>query len=502
MRGKKAARNIITSLLFEILTIVSAFLIPKLILNSFGSNTNGITQSASQFIAYLSLLSAGIGSVTTASLYLPLSQKNNHEISAIINATRKFLKKISYLFILFLIVFAFVLTFFINEFSAYFTFSLVIIIGVGTLGNYYFGLSYRSLLNADQKQYVVIIIQSIVLLIHTFLTVVTINLGYNIHVVKIVSSLVYLINPIIIYFYVKKNYKIDKSIEPNFDAIDQRWDAFIHQISNFVNNNTDLLLLTVFTNLKEVSVYSIYYLVFNGIRMTIGASVLGITSAFGNMFANEEIENVKKNLNIYEFFLHSISIIIFSSMAILITPFVYLYTLNITDANYNRPVLGYLFSLVGFFIAVRIPYEAITKAAGHFKQTRNGAIIEVLLNIVMSIILLIPFGMIGLLIGTLIATIFRTLQFAIYLSKNLVDRNFNIIAKRYIISFVNVLIILLLIYIIPIRNVTTLKDWIVNGIIVTGIGIIITILFSVIFYKGEMKNLIKIAMRIVKKNKN
>ena len=248
MRSKKAVLNTMISLLFEVVTIISAFLLPRLILNSFGSSTNGITQAVSQFIGYVSLLSAGIGGVTTAALYKPIADKDINKISSIVKATEQFMRKISWIFLIALVIFSAIFPLFLlNEFDYLFSMSLVLILGIGTLGNYYFGLTYRMILTADQKTYVVNLIQIVVLIIHTVVAVLLINGGANIHIVKLAGSIVFLINPIFIYFYVKKRYKIISDIKPDTTAIERRWDAFAHEVANFANNNTDLVILLIFT---------------------------------------------------------------------------------------------------------------------------------------------------------------------------------------------------------------------------------------------------------------
>lgn len=71
MRTKKAFLDMITSLLLQLVTVVSGFILPKVI-GVFGSDTNGLIDSVSQFIGYITLLEAGVGGVTHAALYKPL----------------------------------------------------------------------------------------------------------------------------------------------------------------------------------------------------------------------------------------------------------------------------------------------------------------------------------------------------------------------------------------------------------------------------------------------
>ncbi len=128
-----------------------------------------------------------------------------------------------------------------------------------------------------------------------------------------------------------------------------------------------------------------------GVKKFIIATATGAEAAFGNMIAKDEMKVLNKNLSTFEFVIYSASIIMFTSMALLIIPFISIYTKGITDINYFRPTFGYLIAIAEFFFCIRIPYQAITRAAGHYSQTRNGAIFETILNIVVSLILVKPF---------------------------------------------------------------------------------------------------------------
>jgi O-antigen/teichoic acid export membrane protein len=483
--------------------IISAFLLPRLVLTNFGSSVNGATQTINQFIGVISLLSSGVGAVTMAALYKPLAENDIIGLSAIANATQMFLKKVSKIFVLSLIILASIFPIFlIEEFDYLFSFTLVIILGIGTFSNYYFGLTYKTILNADQKQYINIIIQMLTLVFHTISSVILINCGYSILLVKLVSALIFSLNPILVYIYVHKKYKIDKTVTPNFEAIKQRWDAFVHQITNLINNNTDLIILLIFTNAREASVFSVYYLVYNGVLTLIASIITGVQSAFGNMLAKNELFLVKRSLQTFEFILHSLSIVVFVSMAKLLIPFVELYTIGITDIDYTRPLFAYIISMTGFLVAIRVPYQVLSRAAGHYRETRKGAIIEAILNIVISLSLVIPLGIVGLAIGTLVATLYRSLDFGIYISKNIVHRKLSHLTKRMIISLINCIMIILIILILDFSNYNNWYNWIINAIIITVIGTVTTVIFSVIFYKEDFIMALNIIKNLFRKKKS
>ena len=62
-RGRKLAYNTTTSLLLQLISIVSGFIVPRLILGTYGSNVNGLVNSVTQFLGVITLLDLGVGAV-------------------------------------------------------------------------------------------------------------------------------------------------------------------------------------------------------------------------------------------------------------------------------------------------------------------------------------------------------------------------------------------------------------------------------------------------------
>ena len=99
-------KNIITSLLCQIITIIYGLLVPRLILGAFGSEVNGLVSSVSQFLNYITLLEGGLSGVIMAALYKPLAEKDTKRVSAIINATNQFFRRIALIFIGYMLIVA------------------------------------------------------------------------------------------------------------------------------------------------------------------------------------------------------------------------------------------------------------------------------------------------------------------------------------------------------------------------------------------------------------
>lgn len=492
MRSKKTAMNSIMALIAQMVSIICGFILPRLILSHFGSSYNGITSSITQFISCVVLLRAGIGSVTRAALYKPLSEHNVQEISGIVNATEQYMKRIAMIFAGALVVFAIVYPYIVSEeFEWFFSFSLVLILGISTFAQNYFGITYQMLIQADQKQYIYSALTIVTTIINTIVASILIELGCSIHIVKLGSAIVFALNPIALNLYVKRKYCIDKNVAPNNNAISQRWDAFAQQAAAFVNNNTDVMVLTIFSNMKEVSVYTVYYLVANGLYKVEYTICESIEAAFGNMIAKGEKQVLDENVKLVEFLMYFTAAFLFICGGILIVPFAEIYTKNILDVSYSRPVFGALICINQFLACVRLPYQMLVEASGHFKQTRNGAIFEAVMNIVVSVLLVIKLGLIGVAIGTTCALTFRTMQYAFYSSKHILHRSIKIVFKRLAIAAGEAISTVFIICLFPSFTVYSYFDWILYAIQVAFVTLIVLAVFSSIFFPKEETKLIK-----------
>ena len=93
MRSKKAIYNIVSTLVLQVVIVLYGFIVPKIIINKFGSDVNGLISSITQFLAYISLLESGFGPVVKAALYKPIANKDKKTIAGILKTSEKFFKE-------------------------------------------------------------------------------------------------------------------------------------------------------------------------------------------------------------------------------------------------------------------------------------------------------------------------------------------------------------------------------------------------------------------------
>ncbi len=143
MRSKKAFLNILTNLILQVFIFVYGFILPKIIMNKYGSSVNGLISSVSQFLAYITLLESGVGPVVKSILYKPISKKDKEKIVDILYATEKFFRTIALIFIVYIIVLTFAYPNIISTSkSTLYVSSLIIIISISIFSEYFFGMIY------------------------------------------------------------------------------------------------------------------------------------------------------------------------------------------------------------------------------------------------------------------------------------------------------------------------------------------------------------------------
>mgnify|MGYP003291205237 CR=1 FL=1 len=212
MRKKKLAKNTIASLSFQITTIICGFILPHLILDSYGSEVNGLVNSITQFLHIIAFLELGVGAVVQSALYKPLAENDNKNISAIMVSANRFFQKLAIILLIYAVALMIVYPFIVNrDFSPIYSSLLIASMCISSFAQYYFGVIDRLLLSADQRGYIHYNAQTITLVLNTVACFILIKMGASIHIVKLTTSCIYLFRPIILRLYVNKNYTINRN---------------------------------------------------------------------------------------------------------------------------------------------------------------------------------------------------------------------------------------------------------------------------------------------------
>ena len=490
-RKKKLMLNSASSLIYQLVTIICGFILPRFFLISYGSKINGLVSSITQFLGFISLAECGVGAVVQSTLYKPLAENNIINISKIVISSERFFKRIAYILLGYTAVLMLIYPMItIKSFDYFYTLLLIFVISISTFAQYYIGMTYKLLLNADQLGFIQYIIHAIALILNTISCVVLMKCGASIHVVKLVTTVIFIMQPILLSCIAKRKYKIDRTIELTEEPIKQKWNGLAQHIATVVLGNTDTVVLTVLSTLENVSIYAVYHLVTNGVKQIVVSMTNGVQAMFGNMLAKGEMEELTRDFNRIEWLLHTLVTFVFSVTAMLIIPFVKIYTAGIKDVDYIVPMFAYLITLAQASYCLRLPYNIMVLAAGHYKQTQWSAIVEAIINIVVSIVLVFRLGLIGVAVGTFVAMTYRTIYLADYLKKNILHREIRHFIKHVIVDICGTILLFCAVASIPdffaLQQVNYFA-WFVLAIKVGLTAMVLMILVNAMFYGKELK---------------
>ena len=491
-KDSRLKNNLLSSLIYQVILISLSFLIPRLYLENFGSEINGVLNTIKQIFAYMVLLEAGVGLATTQALYKKLGQNDHRGASSVLSATHRYYVKTGIVYLAIVIIVAVVYSFVIpNVINSTELFFIVILTALPSLFSYFVQAKYRILMEVDGRKYVINNSETIVQILANAGKVLVLFLTDSLVLIQLVYCLISLVQLGFLYIYAKHRYKwLNLKVTPDYNSISQKNSVLIHQISGMVFNNTDVILISVMCDFKAVSVYAIYNIFFSQVQNFISSVVSSFNFALGQMFHSDK-DKFCKIYNVYETFYIMITFVIYTVMAVFILPLIQIYTGGINDANYTNSYLIFLFALMNLLSNGKLPVNSIIEYSGDFAKTRSHALWEMIINIACSVVAIYYLGICGAILGTVVALLYRSVVMISFSNKKILGRS---PWATYKIWFVNggiFTLVMLVFFVDSFAGVPFLK-LVLNGIIHSVWIVALYIFVNFIFNKSAFKTIFEL----------
>jgi len=228
---------------------------------------------------------------------------------------------------------------------------------------------------------------------------------------------------IYITWYTKRHYPwLNMKVTPDFKAISQKGSVLVHEVSSMIFNHTDVIILTMFVDLKMVSVYSLYVSTIDIVSNMIGHFNNGFSYRLGQIY-NTDVVRYRRVYAAYETFYMMLSMALYCITYVFLLPFMRLYTEGVSDANYLAPLLPLMFIIIKILVSGRAIAGCTITYAGHFKKTQWRSLFESAINIVVSLVTVFFFGIYGVILGTIAALLYRTNDMLIYANKTILSQS-------------------------------------------------------------------------------
>lgn len=487
-RTKKFFYNSLSTGIYQVVVMIVGFITPRVMLACYGSEINGLVSSITQFITYFNLVEAGISGAAVYALYRPLAEDDHRGINGIVSAARIFYIQAGYIFVALVLGMSFIYPFLVKtpELAPLFVGMLVVMLGGKGFFEFFTMAKYRALLTADQKTYVISLASIVYVVINLIVIVVLSSLKVNIVIVYAAALSAFFARSVILAIYVRRNYKyINYKEHPNKQALDKRWDALFLQVLQTVQMGAPAVLATIFTNLKTVSIFTVYNMVMTGINGVLSIFISGLSASFGDVLARNEVKTLQKAYKDFEFAYLSLITVIYAVAFIMIMPFVRLYTAGITDADYSVPLFGFLFVLNGLLYNMKTPQGMLVISAGLYKETRLQTSIQAAILVAGGIIGGYFWGLAGIMAAACLSNLYRVVDLMFYIPRHVTKLPVKITLLRYIRMFFIMLIICVPCYFLPFNTENYLMWFVYAAAACVYSGVIVAV-FGFIFDRKQM----------------
>lgn len=474
---RKSIYNIFSGVIGQVVTIAFGIYIPRLVLVSLGSESNGLLNSVNQILVYLSVLEAGVGNATTQALYGPISRNDYDGINRIMSATNKYYHKTGIIYCVSIVLIGILYPLLIiSDLKFKVVFWVILLTGLPNAINFYFQGKYKLLLQADGRVYVLTNLTMIVNICTSIGKIILLSNGYGVVELQFMYFIFSIIQMLVIKIYISRCYTwLNIKAQPNYKSLAQKNYVMIHQISGMVFSNTDMLILSVACGLKTVSVYSMYTLLF-GMVSTLIQNINGSVIFIMGQTFNKDKSRYLKLHDTFETYNMALTFSLFAIAGAFVLPFLKIYTDGVKDISYIDNKLPLLFILTYLLDNGRTASAKVITFAGHFEKTKHHAVMEMVINIVVSIVGVYKFGIYGVLCGTIAALLFRTNIMITYAAKNILHRKPYYTYRRWFINFMLFCVVSLFCSMIPFKLGSYLLI-ILNAIVVS---VAVILLFFVV----------------------
>lgn len=414
-RTKNTLRNLIWALVGQVIMLGFGFVMPRLIILTYGSSINGLTATIYQILNVLNLLQAGALGASIFAMFKPVAEGNYKQISLILQSSKIYFNRLGWLFLLLMVIVAPIVA--IKNDSSDISFLEIIlaffILGINASFSFFFYSRFDILFSSDQKRYLLSIAGIVEKLIYYTLLFIILSNKFHFTYMYVAVIIGSCIKVSYLYFIYKKQYafKIVPVEKGEYYKIPNRGYLLANQISTQAVESSPTIFIAFSYNFKLASVYSIYYLIILMIKMIINTIQVSVSEVFGNMVVSEDNKKIENVFNLMVFIYIITGVFLVTCSAFLFMPFIALYTKGMTDVNYKIPLLALFIIVYSLIYCLYMPFYTLSNVYGLYKETYKQSIITGVIALVVSFVftmyLDMPFVLTGLIFYYLVSMIYR-----------------------------------------------------------------------------------------------
>lgn len=411
MDKKRAILNITIGFGFKIIVLLLAIISKSFVVRHLGDEVNGLYSLFVSILGFLSVAELGIGSAITFSMYKPIVDNDKDSVSALYYLFRKF----------YLIVFTIMLVVGLlitpllpylakgssGEVNIYINY-LIFLVSVSI--TYLFGHK-TSLINAYKDNYITTSITSITLIIEGILQIIVIMVTKSFVLFLLVRILSQLINGIVTEIVYRLKYKSNINDNKNID-VDKKTELFknskalmYYRVGSKLISTFDGIIISSLIGVVALGYYSNYLVIITGMTSLLTIMFTEITSIIGHNYAKSTKDKYYQSFKkayVVNFIVGTIFYLGFISISD------FLITIMFGEDKIQTTLLVVIIGVNYYTQFARESVRLFKTASGQFHQDRFRPLIEGIINIILSVIFALKWGIVGILIATIISKLIIT----------------------------------------------------------------------------------------------
>lgn len=407
-RVVNSMRNTVNGIISQVISVLANFTVRTIFLMHLSESYLGVNGVFTNILTMLSLAELGFGATIIYSMYKPIAENDKEKLKALMKLYKKVYLVIGLVIGIIGMSLIPFLDFFLKDKGDVNNIILIYLLFLFNSVSSYFFAYKRSILSADQKDYINSQYRYIFIIIKSILQIFIIIFFKSFIGYLLIQIFITLLENIFISIKVDKLYPFLKDKSNKYNLSKQELNRikndvkalFITKFGNVMLNGTDNIIISSYIGVRWVGLLSNYSMITGSLVMVLSQISAGITGSIGNFMAKEsENDRYKlfKTIDMLNYLIYSFCSI---CLIILFNPFMELW---IGDKYILSEKICIVIAVNFLINGVMSSWWVFRSTMGLFTQGKYRAIFTALINIIISIVLAKSLGLMGVLLGTTIS---------------------------------------------------------------------------------------------------
>lgn len=396
--------NAVTGALSQFIIVLLGFISRTFFIHLLPIEYLGIQGLFTNVLTILSFAELGIGEAMVYALYKPMKEINKPKISQLMLLYRKAYHFVAIIVFLLGIGISFFIDILVKQKpNIPENFQLIFLLFVINSASSYLFSYKKSILLVDQKRYIITGCHLAFITLQTLFQITFLYITHNYYIFLVIQILSTAGDNFVTSWYVDGKYPFLKNSiaekmpqKEEYNILSNVKAIALTRISGVISNGCTNIIISKILGLVTVGIASNYILIVNAVNGVLWTGFTGVSSSIGNLNVDAAVEKKRQIFNqlfLFSFWIYTCACV---CILVLINPFIQIWL----GDKFLLPESA-VFAIVWYIYIGGVNYPAYSyrTTLGYFKQVQYAFFIGAILNVVLSVVGGLLFGITGIFLG-------------------------------------------------------------------------------------------------------